>query len=460
MRRDGRAAPVMSRTLGASLIRRVLGVIAFVVFLLCARADRSDAQQALVLSGGGARGLAHVGVLFPLEQLGYDPDVVIGNSMGAVVGALYAAGYDPEEIRARTLAIDWSRMFDPTPAVLGPDHALRMPMLTFGLELAQRSVSRGLFGEWRINRALVQLLFDANARAHGDFDRLARRYRAVAADLKTGEKVVLDSGDLPRAVRASMAYPGFFAPVQWGDRVLVDGGIVDNLPTIEARRLGMTHVIAVDVGRAPDEIRSRDALAVAGRSLDLMQQNLHPDTIPPDVLVLPITDELFIGPSFPDDPLPLIELGAEAARRDLPPPPTRRPAGVRRLPPAPTSFAALRIEAADSALALFARKVFAAVAPGSYDPPAVLAAADRLYSTGLFEGIWPRVETVQETGGSTLVVRVDPRAWFSNAELAELAPSAGNDPRIFPDDDSNQPATNLYFGLRAAARTYRFDWIP
>jgi predicted acylesterase/phospholipase RssA len=414
VRRDGRSATEMSRPVRATSLRRVLAVLAFVACLLFARSEPGRAQQALVLSGGGARGLAHVGVLFPLEELGYDPDIVIGNSMGAVVGALYAAGYDPEEIRARTLAIDWSRMFDPTPAVLGPDRALRMPMLTFGLELPQRSVSRGLFGEWRINRALVQLLFDANARAHGDFDRLARRYRAVAADLKTGEKVVLDSGDLPRAVRASMAYPGFFPPVQWGDRVLVDGGIVDNLPTIEARRLGMTHVIAVDVSRAPEEIRSRDALAVAGRSLDLMQQNLHPDTIPPDVLVLPITAELFIGPSFPDDPLPLIELGVKAARRDLPPPRTRRPVGVRRLPPAPTSFAALRIEAADSALVLFARKVFAAVAPGRYDPPAVLAAADRLYSTGLVEGVWPRVESAGDTaGGSTLVVRVDAPALLS-----------------------------------------------
>jgi NTE family protein len=377
---------------------------------LCAAPTAAQAAgpQALVLSGGGARGLAHLGVLLRLEELGYDPDIVVGNSMGAVVGALYAAGYDPEEIRDRTVAIEWGRMFDPTPAVLGPDRSLRMPMLTFGLELAQRSVSRGLFGEWRINRALVQLLFDANARARGNFDRLARRYRAVAADLETGEKVVLGEGDLARAARASMAYPGFFAPLRWGDRVLVDGGIVDNLPTIEARRLGATYVIAVDVSRPTPEITSQEALPVAQRSLNLMQQNLHPDPIPPDVLVLPVTDAVLVGPTFPDDPVPLIELGLEAARRDLPPARRARSlAGARPLPPAPAGFATLRIEAPDSALALLTRKVFAPVTAGRYDPRAVLAAADRLYSTGLFVGIWPQVaESRDTTANPALVVQV------------------------------------------------------
>ncbi|MGH7447055.1 MAG: patatin-like phospholipase family protein, partial [Longimicrobiales bacterium] len=161
------------------------------------------AQQALVLSGGSARGLAHIGVLQRLSELGYDPDLLIGTSMGAVVGALYAAGYDPAEIRARTLAIEWGGMFDPTSTLLGAARAPRLPMLTFSPGVGRRRIARGLFGDWRINRALVHLLFEANARAQGDFDRLPRRYRAVAADLQTGEKVVLAGGDLARAARAS-----------------------------------------------------------------------------------------------------------------------------------------------------------------------------------------------------------------------------------------------------------------
>lgn len=365
-------------------------------------------EQALVLSGGGARGLAHVGVLLRLDELGYEPDLVVGNSMGAVIGALYAAGYGPQEIHDRVLAVEWGEMFDPTAVLLGPDRRLRLPLLSYDLDLAEQRVSRGLFGEWRINRTLVHLLFEANARARGDFDSLPRRYRAVAADLETGEKVVLEGGDLARATRASMAYPGFFAPVHWDDRILVDGGIVDNLPTAEARRLGASEVIAVDVARSPEEIASQAPLSVAQRALNLMQQNLHSDLIPPEILILPVSEGSLAGPAFPDDAGPLIELGLEAARRDLPVPPDPAGGGERRVRPAPERFAALRIEAPDSALASLARRVFASVAPGPYDPDAVLSAVDRLYSTGLVEGVWPRVTEAEDpTTGPTLVVRVD-----------------------------------------------------
>ena len=131
--------------------------------------------------------------------------------MGAVVGALYAAGYDPEDLQRRVLAVRWSEMFLPTPMVVGPNRALRFPAVSFDLNATRKRVSRGLFGQWRVNRELVRLLFNANARSRGDFDQLPRRFRAVATDLQTGNEVVLDSGDLARAVRASMAYPGFFA---------------------------------------------------------------------------------------------------------------------------------------------------------------------------------------------------------------------------------------------------------
>jgi predicted acylesterase/phospholipase RssA len=93
--------------------------------LHCARAV--VAQDALVLSGGGARGLAHVGVLTHLSTLRYDPDLVVGTSMGAVVGALYAAGYDPEELQRRILSVRWSEMFLPTPMVLGPNRCFDSP---------------------------------------------------------------------------------------------------------------------------------------------------------------------------------------------------------------------------------------------------------------------------------------------------------------------------------------------
>lgn len=368
---------------------------------------RALAQEALVLSGGGSRGLAHAGVFLGLEELGYDPDMVVGTSMGAVVGALYAAGYDPEEIRDRIADIGWSDMFLPTPAVVGPSRTLHYPVLSLDLDLGPLRFSRGLLGQWRINRALGRLLFDANARSRGDFDRLARRYRAVAADLKTGDAVVLDSGDLARAARASMAVPGFFAPVEWDGRTLIDGGVADNLPTSVARELGAARIIAVDVSRPPPEIHSRAPFAVLGRALDLMQENTQGDTIPPDALVLPLIDPSFSGATFPDDPGPLIETGLEATRRDMEEAPPPGGPGERRMPAAPDSFGRLDVDAPDPALAALARRAFAGVMERPYDADAVLRAVDRLYTTGLFEAIWPSVVDGQDRSAPTLHVLLE-----------------------------------------------------
>lgn len=390
-------------------------VLLLVLLLLGVSVRAAVAQQALVLSGGGARGLAHIGVLQQLDALGYDPGLVIGNSMGAVIGALYAAGYEPDEIRERTLAVEWSTMFDPTPLLLGAERTPRLPMLTFSIGAGPRRIARGLFGDWRVNRALVHLLFEANASAQGDFDRLPRRFRAVAADLRTGEKVVLGSGDMARATRASMAFPGFLAPVRWGDRTLIDGGIVDNLPTIEARHLGASSIIAVDVSRPAPELTSQEPLAVIQRSLNLMQLNLHPDPVAADILILPHVDAVFGGMSFPDDPAPLIELGAQAARAELPRLHADTARAARALRAPPERFSALHIETVDSALAALARDVFARVAPGPYDSDAVLSAVDRLYATGLFDGIWPQVmnDSTSPRDDVTLSVRLDAPARLS-----------------------------------------------
>ncbi|MGQ0560388.1 MAG: patatin-like phospholipase family protein [Gemmatimonadota bacterium] len=378
----------------------------FAFTLLLGLSARAHGQQALVLSGGGSRGSAHAGVLLVLEERGYDPDLVVGTSMGAVVGALYAAGYEPEEIVQRLKEVEWRGMFEPTPVIVGVGRAVRYPMLTIDLDVAGLRFSRGVVGQWRINRALARLLFEANARSRGDFDKLPRRYRAIVADLRTGEAIALDSGDLALAVRASMSVPGFFAPIEWGDRVLVDGGIAANLPTGTARRLGAAYVIAVDVARPPPELHSLAPLAVVQRALDHMQANAQRDTVPPDALVVPAIEPGFSGANFPADPSGLIELGRSAARRDLPIAPPRPGIATRTPGELPDSFGALVIEAPDSALASFARALFHGSAPGRYDANAIAAAVDRLYATGLLEGVWPRVEQPNADEPATLVLRL------------------------------------------------------
>ena len=373
--------------------------------------------EAVVLSGGGAKGLAHVGVLQGLEERGYDSDIVVGTSMGAVVGALYAAGYTPGQVRARVSAVEWALLFGPTPMLVGPDRDVRHPQFAVDLDLSRRSVSRGLLGQWRINHALSRLLFEANARSRGDFDRLARRFRAVATDLKTGETVVIANGDLARAVRASLAVPGFFAPVNWGDRVLVDGGITNNLPTDVARDMGAARIVAVDVSWPTPEISSQAPFAVIGRAIDLMQEATQNDPNPPDVLIKPEVVGSGAGAQFPSDPAPLFELGYAAAMRDLSDSPPDRPRTDRPQPSVPDSFSALVIEAPDSARAALARSVLRGIAPGPYDEAAILAGVDRLYDSGLFQGVWPRVDE-DENGDARLVLLLEAAARLSVSAAA------------------------------------------
>jgi predicted acylesterase/phospholipase RssA len=400
--------------------------IAFVCPLILL-ASSASAQQAVVLGGGGARGLAHVGVLAGLEELGYAPELVVGTSMGAIIGSLYAAGESPDAIGRTVMAQDWGEMFTHAPRPVGARRELRYPALDIA-PAAERPA--GLVADWRINRTLARLLFDAAARSGGDFDRLPRRYRAVAADLSTGAVVVLAKGDLARAVRASMAVPGFFAPVRLGDTLLVDGGVGDNVPVAVARAEGAAFVVASDVVRPRPEVVERFPLDVAARALRLLLRRDRPAE--PDVLVLPEISPGISEALFPRDPTSLFRAGYEAALVDAG---GRLPASGGAAPrapaPPPDSLLALRVESSDAAVGALARRLLRSAAPGEYSEARVLDALDRLYATGLVTGAWPRVEprAAEErttAGGVTtrdgeLVVDVTP------AERTRVLVAAGYD---------------------------------
>jgi NTE family protein len=209
----------------------------------------------LALSGGGARGFAHVGVLKVLEELRVPIHCIAGTSMGALVGGLYAAGYTPEEIEAQLAAIDWADMYRDRP----PRRLLtfrrkdddRRYLLDFELGLRNQGlvVPRGRITGGKLGLLLRSLSLRAITVER--FDDLPIRFRAVATDLATGQRVVLDRGDLPTALRASMAIPGVFSPVTIGSLALVDGGVVDNLPVDAVREMGADIVIAVDATTPP-----------------------------------------------------------------------------------------------------------------------------------------------------------------------------------------------------------------
>jgi len=411
-------------------------------------AGEASGQQAVVLGGGGSRGLAHAGVLAGLEELGYEPELVVGTSMGAIIGSLYAAGRSPDEVWRIVQAQDWSELFVHMPRPVGPRRELRYPQLEVGVGVQRPA---GLIAEWQINRALVHLLFDSGARSGGDFDRLPRRFRSVAADLRTGEAVAIGEGDLARAVRASMAVPGVFAAVARGGAPLVDGGIANYLPISVARAEGARYVVASDVIRPSPEIEDFSAPAVALRGLRLTLRNTLPDTVA-DVLVMPDIPSHISEALFPRDPTPLYRAGLEAVRRDAAGRLSLSGGSPPRAPlPQPESLVALGIETADDGIAALARRLFRDAAPARYDTARVLRAVDRLYETGLVDGVWPRVERVAAAddgagGAGELVVRVDPVARTSVVGAAGYDNDRGG--RIWASVSTRAGATEPFvFGV-------------
>jgi NTE family protein len=205
----------------------------------------------LVLSGGGARGLAHIGVLEALDELGVRPACVVGTSAGALVGSLYCAGYSGREIEALIRDIDLKAMIRDQPDRRLLDFSgksvphvpsIRLESGPEGLQLPS-----GMLEGQEILKELNLAFTRRGVQDIHDFDRLPIPFRAVATDLKRGEAFVFDQGDLAVAVRASIAIPFFFTPVIYEDKVLVDGGVINNIAVDVARQLGYRTVIAVNV---------------------------------------------------------------------------------------------------------------------------------------------------------------------------------------------------------------------
>ena len=400
----------------ARMVRHLAYLIAFAL-LGAPAADPVPcrAEEALVLSGGGARGLAHVGVILGLERRGHDPGIVVGTSMGAIIGGLYAAGYDARAIDSIVVRENWRDIFKPFPFEVGPSRVPRYPVLRLDTSGTTPFGSRAYVPDWRVNARLVELLFDASARARGDFDRLPRRFRSVTADAESGERVTLGSGDLARSIRASMAAAGFFAPIRLGGRLLTDGGLADYLPVADTRRLGGRPIIAVDVLQPLHRLQSVDAISVARRSIELMTVRARIEPVAADLLILPAVDPGVAPYVFPVDPSPVIRTGLNSTLAAVPPDSsTGRPTN-RTLPSAPATLGALLIEDSGSAegprsdLNPFLRRAFRSAAPGPYRADRILNRVARLYATGLFDGIWPSVEDSAGLSAPVLKVRAESR---------------------------------------------------
>jgi NTE family protein len=227
---------------------------------LAQRSDAHKTQVALVLGGGGCRGYGHIGVLRVFERNGLKPDLVVGSSVGSLVGALYAAGIPIERIER------------------------------FGKRMNQNTLrdwifpKLGVFGGEGIRRFVIGRLGERT------IESLPVRFAAVATDLRTGEMAILERGDLGRAVQASSSAPGLLEPVRIGSRLLVEGNLSAAVPVDAARHLGARRVIAVDVTFPPEQANLNDpfdalyqGFSILTRRLALEERNRADVVIVPDL---------------------------------------------------------------------------------------------------------------------------------------------------------------------------------
>ncbi|MEJ0100946.1 MAG: patatin-like phospholipase family protein [Pseudomonadota bacterium] len=354
----------------------------------------------LVLSGGGARGVAHVGVLRVLEEMHIPIDAIAGSSMGAVVGGLYASGLSATQIDELFQSVDWSDAFSDRPARAGlnfrrrredRDFLVRLPL---GFREGRFLLPSGLIQGQKLTQLLRQNTLQVSGIA--DFDHLPTPFRAVATDLETGAAVVMKDGDLTTALHASLSAPGVFAPVERNGRLLVDGGLANNLPVDVARAMGVDRLIVVDVGLP---LGQRDRLGsvtnVANQMLTILvrrQVDQQADALGAgDVLVSPdmprtssysFTDLEHIvraGTHAADD------MRAQLAGLAVPPEEYARYLAARRVEPYQPAIRDVVMQAGSAPFAVPAQVLFGDLAGKPFDAGLVSRDIDRAYGQGHLE---------------------------------------------------------------------------
>ena len=213
----------------------------------------------LTLGGGAARGMAHIGVLDVLSKAGIKFQVVSGCSVGAVIGALYCAGYSLDQIRSAAPYFHWRQIVQ-----------------------RARATDKGLLNFDKLERLLIMMLGEI------EFSDLDIPFAVVTMDFETGERVVCNEGPVARAVHASCSVPGLFEPVYMDRRFLVDGGVVDNLPVDLARDLGADYVVGVDIFK-PHYQRDWGLLGIGLTVLETLIHNSGGGVGRADILIRPDT---------------------------------------------------------------------------------------------------------------------------------------------------------------------------
>jgi NTE family protein len=409
---------------------------------------RGRPRVGLVLSGGGARGAAHIGLLQVLEEHHIAIDCIAGTSMGAVIGGLYAAGISPASLDSIVKGLDWRVAFTDRSAARHPrftgkrDDDVILVGRGAGIRKRHLLLPPGAVDGHRLDLLLKRLTLPAVYIR--DFDQLTIPYRAVAADLITGEEVVLDHGDLAQAMRASMCVPAAFTPRELDGRLLVDGGIVDNLPIEVARRMGADVVIVMDIAPPAKQREDLNTIPAITFHLSILaaQQNQRRQIAAlrdSDVYLRP--DLGTIGLHSFDRTAEAIAIGRQAAESLVTKlePLALSPADYQewqarratRVPDDSIDVAAVHLENHTVVDDAILTGQLDPQPPGRFDVTRLEQGIDHLYALGLYEGAWYDLEP--GPGGDTVNVTAVPRGWGPDEVQAGFA--------VF--DDYEHPGFNL-----------------
>ena len=411
----------------------------------------------LVLSGGGARGAAHVGVLKVLEEMRVPVDCIAGTSMGSIVGGAYATGMPVADMEREISAITTNDLFVERPP--RQDLSMRRKRddrsILMGAEVgvgkAGVELPKGLVSGIQLEAVLRRLVRTPGWRA---FDALPIPFRAVATDLESGTPVVIAEGEVAHAMRASMSVPGAVAPVERGDKILVDGGLTDNLPVDVARAMRADIVIAVNLGTP---LLKRDglgsALGVTSQMINILtEQNVRASLAslrPEDILIEPELGD-FSASDF-DDLAKTLPIGEAAARKvaarlaklSVPPEEYARLEAVRTSHPAAAQVAIdeVRFSPMKRVNPEVPKGWMETKAGAAFQPEEIDRDLRRLYGTGDFERVG--YSLLEERGRRVLMVDAVEKSW--GPDYLRLGLGLGSD---FHGDN--------FFN---AAASYRRTWL-
>lgn len=303
------------------LMKKILFTLTFLLLALTQAPARP--KVGVVLSGGGAKGTAHIGVLKVLEKAGIPIDYIVGTSMGAIVGSLYSIGYSPEELDSIMMEQNWMQLLSDQKArenmsleskEQSDKYILSLPFHEKPQDAITGGVLRG--------RNIGNMLWELTEGYHDsiDFRKMPIPFACVSQDVVTGKEIVHTSGVLPIAVRASMSLPGVFAPVVLGDHILVDGGMVNNYPVDVARSMGADIIIGADVQeelKTADELEN-DIFAQLMQLIDLQSQERWKNNIKNTDVYIKINIKGYNTASFKTEAIDtLIHRGEQATLEKL-----------------------------------------------------------------------------------------------------------------------------------------------